>query len=648
MNAAFEALRGHPEWLLGLFFVVAFFEALAVVGVVVPGVLIFFGLAMALGLEPGLFLAAWAVSSLGAFLGDGVSFWLGRRWQPELDSEVVRRARTLFHAHGGKSLFIGRFIGPIRPVVPLVGGMLGVRPSTFLLFATPACVLWAPTYLLPGMIFGASLEMAAAMAGRLAVVLVVLVMGLWFSLWLVRVVYAFTAKRSSWWLKRLVQWSHRHPKMGRWLEDVFQPGSREVIAIAFLGLIFGLSLAALIGLLLVAPQWLPQWSGPFHPATWASSLRNDWADGPMAAVSLLGETSVLVGLVLIMTGALVAVKRWQAVGHWWVAVLGVSALAWLIQRLMDWAINRPPPEAVAYASLLDIPHSGFALLVTTLGFFALVVAKDLAARHRKWPYLLTATACVLIGFSWFYLELASLMGLASALALAMGWVSLVGMGYRHRSRVNELPKGLMAMFVVVWVALGWVNVHKGIGERLASSQVPLAEAVMPMDAWLAGGWQTLPQTRSVLGPRVMQSFDFQWAGPLVVVADRLSAAGWQAMPQLSWRERLDRVDSQPMPWPRAFNGQREVLWMQKTNDQGGVEYLIRLWRSGVSIDPQTPQAERLPVWLVQLRGVEPAPNWLGLTRWTDRLVPDRVNALAEREAPRVVVTSPRLLSEPID
>ncbi len=648
MNAAIDALRGHPEWLLGLFFVVAFFEALAVVGVVVPGVVIFFALSMALGLEPGLFLAAWFVSSLGALLGDGVSFWLGRRWQPTLDGELAQRARGLFQTHGGKSIFLGRFIGPIRPVVPLVGGLLGVRPTTFLMFAIPACVLWAPVYLLPGMVFGASLEMAAAMAGRLAVWLVVMVMGLWFSLWLVRVVYTAAAKRSGWWLKRLIQWSNRHPFMGRFLGDVLRPGRREVLAIAFLGLIFALSLTVLLVLLLIAPQWLPQWSGPFHPATWASSLRNEWADGPMVALSLLGEPVVMVGVVMITSLAMVVIKRWQAAGHWWVAVVGIVALATVIQKLMDWVINEPPPASLAYSSLLDIPHGGFALLVTTLGFFALVVAKDLAARHRKWPYLLVATALALVGLSLFYLELASLMGLASALALAIGWVSLVGMGYRHRSQVSHLPTGLVALFVVAWVAIGGWMISDGHADRMANSQVPLTEATMPEDEWRSGGWQTLPQVRSVLGPPATQPFDFQWAGDLTKIEAQLRARGWQPLPTLTWRERLERVDTQPTPWPRAFNGQREVLWMQRGNDRGEIEYTIRFWRSGVALTLAHGEGDQQPIWLGQLRAVDRQTNWLGFSRWVDRPAPKQVAALGSAVGQAMMITSMRLGPVPTD
>ena len=126
MNIYIDALKAEPTWLLGLIFFVAFVEAFAVVGVVVPGVVLLFALSLAIGLEPGLFFSAWLVATLGALSGDGVSFWLGQRWQPNPKAsrygDVLDRARDLFARHGGKSIFIGRFVGPIRPVIPLPWG----------------------------------------------------------------------------------------------------------------------------------------------------------------------------------------------------------------------------------------------------------------------------------------------------------------------------------------------------------------------------------------------------------------------------------------------------------------------------------------------------------------------------------------------
>jgi undecaprenyl-diphosphatase len=61
---------------------------------------------------------------------------------------------SFFHKHGGKSVMLGRFIGPIRPVLPLIAGMLGMSQIRFATFNSASAVIWAPFYLLPGYFAG--------------------------------------------------------------------------------------------------------------------------------------------------------------------------------------------------------------------------------------------------------------------------------------------------------------------------------------------------------------------------------------------------------------------------------------------------------------------------------------------------------------
>lgn len=662
MNITINTLKAEPQWLMALIFLVAFIEAFALVGVVVPGIVILFGLSLAIGLDPGLFFGAWVAASLGAFLGDASSFGLGRRWQPARHGELVARAQALFQRHGGKSIFIGRFIGPVRPVIPLVGGMLGVRWSTFLSFAVPACLLWAPVYLVPGMIFGASLEMAAAMAGRLAAVMVLVVMGTWFGLWLVRLVYGLTARKSSWWIKRWVQWTHRHRILGRWVRDLTRPGSREVVAMAFLGLVLAISLSALIVLLLLAPTLLPQWSVPFHPATWATSLRNEWADPIFVTASLISDAWVMGMLIVVITLALLAARRFVAMGHWLVAVVGVWALAWGIDGLMDLLLKQPPPASVAHASLTDVPHPGFALLVTAVGFFALMVAKDLNARARKWPYVLSALVLIPIGFAHFYLELASILGLGTALALGMGWSALVGMGYRHRARVRPFPFGLLAVFLSAWVVLAGVQINAQYTTRLQASEVPLNVQLMGQHQWLEGGWQTLPDRRSLLGPEISQAIDFQLAASLADESSegeqtkvdqtkgligRLEDQGWVRVPPITWRGLINGLSQRPLHWPRALNGRSEALLMTRTDQVNRNVEVLRLWASGLVIE--TDQESLLkPVWLGQMRGVQMEQGFWGLMRWVDEAGSAPLNEFSQSFSDQAFIRVPYPSSPALD
>ena len=646
MNIYIDALKAEPTWLLGLIFLVAFVEAFAVVGVVVPGVVLLFALSLAIGLEPGLFFSAWLVATLGALSGDGVSFWLGQRWQPNPKAsrygDVLDRARDLFARHGGKSIFIGRFVGPIRPVIPLVGGMLGMPWRQFLSFAIPACVLWAPVYLLPGMIFGASLELAAAMAGRLAVVMVALVIGIWSALWLVRVVYTITAKRSTWWIKRLVQWSNRHPVLGSLVGDLFRPGSREVLAIAFLGLVLAVSLSALLVLLIAAPQWLPQWSEAFHPATWASSLRNQWSDPGLVAVSLIGDVWVMGALAVVMAVVMTLSGRLIGAGHSAVAVGGVWLLAWGVDALMAALIQLPDPEAIAHDSFMELPHRGLAVMVTVMTFFAVMVSKDLSARARKWPYLISTFIVLLISFAHFYLELASLLGIASAWALGLSWTALVGMGYRHRASAKPFPIRLVGIFIVCWMVFSYVHIEQRLEQRWVASQVPVQEQTMTQEEWQSGGWRELPAERSLLGPPIARVFDFQLAGGLGAIEAALADQGWQRVERLTGQRMFASLGRVPMHWPRALNGRAEALLMTKTEPDGEVR-VVRLWASGLSV---TTDLLTQPVWLGQVRRVSAQRGWLGFQRWLDVMDDGPLVDLKQSMDPWPLIRSRRLWSEP--
>jgi len=133
-------------------FLFALAESLAVVGLVVPGaaVMIVAGALIAMG---GLhFWPVLLLAVAGAILGDGVSFWLGHRYRDQLRSRWpfyrhpawLARGERFFYRHGGKSILFGRFVGPVRPIVPLVAGMLGMRAAAFYTMNVLSAMLWAP------------------------------------------------------------------------------------------------------------------------------------------------------------------------------------------------------------------------------------------------------------------------------------------------------------------------------------------------------------------------------------------------------------------------------------------------------------------------------------------------------------------------
>ena len=165
LNSLSTWLAANPGWLTATVAGTAFLESLAIAGLVVPGVAILFVAATAAG---HLGVSVWSViawACLGAIIGDGISFWIGRRLQSNVSviwpfSEfpaALDRGERFFHQHDGKSIVLGRFIGPIRPIIPLVAGAFGMPVKRFLGFNIVSALGWAPVYVLPGFLVGTSL-----------------------------------------------------------------------------------------------------------------------------------------------------------------------------------------------------------------------------------------------------------------------------------------------------------------------------------------------------------------------------------------------------------------------------------------------------------------------------------------------------------
>lgn len=178
-------LGAHPQWLGLAIFLIACLECLAIAGILVPGTVLLFAVTMlagsgTLGLGETMLLAYF-----GGLTGDLLSYLLGRHFHQNIrrlpllrkHPEWIARAELYFRQYGGVSLLIGRYIGPLRPILPMVAGMLDMPFLRFLLISLLASAGWAIAYVMPGWAAGAALRLplpegfwpeAAVAAGLLA------------------------------------------------------------------------------------------------------------------------------------------------------------------------------------------------------------------------------------------------------------------------------------------------------------------------------------------------------------------------------------------------------------------------------------------------------------------------------------------------
>ena len=156
----------HAELAYVAIFLAAFLEAIPILGTLVPGSTVILALsalipAGSLGLTPVL-----ASAIAGAVIGEALAYSIGyfnqrevlTSWPMSKYPAVLAQSEEFFHRYGTLAVFFARFVPPVRAVVPVVAGALGMPPRRFYPASIAACLLWAPAHVLPGILAGSAAE----------------------------------------------------------------------------------------------------------------------------------------------------------------------------------------------------------------------------------------------------------------------------------------------------------------------------------------------------------------------------------------------------------------------------------------------------------------------------------------------------------
>jgi membrane protein DedA with SNARE-associated domain len=165
INGAADLAAQYPSLAIAIAFAAAIIEAVAVLGIIIPGTPILMAVAAAAAMAGNSIMPIIVVSIIGAVIGDFVSFWLGHRFRFRLHGmwpfatrpTLIGHAEKFFHRYGTASVAICRFIPVLRSTVPLVAGMAGMMRSRFLLANVTSAFVWAPVHVVPAQFAGLSL-----------------------------------------------------------------------------------------------------------------------------------------------------------------------------------------------------------------------------------------------------------------------------------------------------------------------------------------------------------------------------------------------------------------------------------------------------------------------------------------------------------
>lgn len=595
LEATIAWIGQHPAAAGLVVFLIAFLDSLAVVGIVVPALPLLFAIGALIGLGHIDGPYAVACATAGAFLGDALSFWIGRRWGPQLRERwpftrypgMVERGEILFRRHGAKGILIARFVGAVRPFVPAIAGMLRMPLRRYVPISLFAAVLWAASFLAPGWIFGASYEAVAAVADRLALVLgaLALLLALVWSL----VVYGWRwfDGRANALLARLLAWTRAHPRLGRYaaaLVDPNRPESPSLLVLAVVLLAIGWAWFALLFVVVAGGEPLAL-DLRVNEAMFA--LRNPLADRMMATLAALGDVQVLgvaAGAALLW---LLWRRRWITAAHW----LAALAFGLALTALLDLVIDMPRPDTAPTG--FGFPSVRVTMTTICFGFFAVLIARELPGRDRVWPYLVAGVTVATIGFARLYLGAHWLSDIVGGVLLGLVWLLVLGLAYRSHVTRSLWMRPLAAVFYGSFVLAGLWHAPQRGQQMLAEFAPPPSKVLLNAPYWREEGWSTLPAFRNEPDAARSWRLDVQVAGPLEPVRAALEAAGWRAQPQADWVATLGLLDDAVPPraqpvLPATLGGHAEALLMLRDGPRPGELLALRLWPAPARLSDDAP------------------------------------------------------------
>ncbi|MDX2258510.1 MAG: DedA family protein [Hyphomicrobiaceae bacterium] len=163
MASALDLVRKHIAYAEPIVFALGFAESTLILSMFVPSSALFLAIGGVHSAAGGSFVTVWLAASIGAFLGDIVTYAIGRAfgrdigdmWPLKNHPEWYVAARGFVDRYGASSLILGKFTGAIRAFVPLVAATMHMRWQVFLPASFVSCLLWAGVFLAPG--YGISL-----------------------------------------------------------------------------------------------------------------------------------------------------------------------------------------------------------------------------------------------------------------------------------------------------------------------------------------------------------------------------------------------------------------------------------------------------------------------------------------------------------
>jgi len=450
----FEILGLLGSWGYLIIFLAAFLESSAFLGLLVPGesTVVIAGVLSSQG-----YLDLWdsiAVISLGAAAGDTAGYALGRvlgRGYFErhgrlffIKARHIAMADEYFIAHGGKTIFFGRFVGFLRAMAPFAAGVSKMPYGRFFAYNVSGAVLWALSFTLLGYFFGLSWKSVESWAGRAGLFAFFIVLVFAGFVYLYRKLIKRQADIKAWFLENyarirdsrtLKSFTAKHPGISAFVTERLSPTHYlgvHLTAGLLLSVFFILLLAKIVddvvsGEPLVTVDQLAL-SAVEH-------FRTPFVAAFMQAVEHLGASFEIAAATFVVAAYLLVFKsKGRYAAALLAGVAGGVALGAVVRAVFHRLLGAAPAARAAYA----LPSSQALVSVVFYGLGAYFIVRRVRSWRLQVAVSLLAIFIVLIsGLARIYSGHALVTETLAGYAGGLLWLTVCVTGLEIYSKIAE-------------------------------------------------------------------------------------------------------------------------------------------------------------------------------------------------------------------
>lgn len=593
-------LHIHPELALLITFLVSFGESLAILGTIIPGSITMTAVGVLAGSGIMRIDLTLLAAILGAVAGDGASYMLGFAFSDRLSDmwpfkrypKWLNAGKEYFARHGGKSVLIGRFVGPLRSIIPVIAGMMRMNRWQFLLANSLSAIGWALLYVMPGVLIGAaSSELSTEGATRLfAIILLILVIAWLTSLGIIKLIV-----RVNIWLAHRLHFAwyklKTHPTYIKLFRALTPRHERNHYRTAMLHIMQIVCLILSIILICFAHTVFVS-NINYSVYLFLQSLHTPFLDTLFIIISFTSKP-LAIYCVIIMTGSYAIYYRdWRLLNYWISLIVTTMIVALLIK--ITTSIPAPPTSA---STLFISPTMAFTFAISLLSFLIFYINKQVLTLFTHIVVVLLAVLLPLMGIAYLYLGDDWLSRVLTAYFFGFSVSMAHWILYR---RVNHKLAHKQLFVSLLYVALLGTTIvlyMYSFDTTLKIHNPKQKQYILEENAWWNQTNPLLPlYTTSRTGKRT-GLFNFQYVGSIASLKSALLTSGWNLQTTSLFNNLVQRAEGRsianqlPLITQLHLN-KKPVLSMTLYTAQLKKLYVLRVWKSNYSL-----LHSHEPIWL---------------------------------------------------